>query len=95
MLRRIKNKYNNPPVYILENGLATNGKIDDWIKIKSLYYHMQEMLNAKSRDGCNVKGFGIWSLLDSWEWLSGYRSLIIQFLLYLLFLNSFILILIN
>jgi len=33
---------------------------------------MSEMLKAVNEDGCNVKAYTFWSLLDSFEWDFGY-----------------------
>ncbi|XP_044013858.1 myrosinase 1-like [Aphidius gifuensis] len=74
MLRIIKNKYKNPPVYILENGIASDGNRYDLERTKYFYSHMKEMLIAKNRDDCDVKGYVVWSLLDSFEWLAGYSQ---------------------
>ncbi|KAK9941277.1 hypothetical protein M0R45_017890 [Rubus argutus] len=75
----IKRKYNNPLVYITENGvdelndpkltleeaLADNQRID--YHFRHLYY-----LRASIKDGVNVKGYFVWSLLDDFEWALGY-----------------------
>ncbi|XP_044013867.1 myrosinase 1-like [Aphidius gifuensis] len=74
LLRKIKNEYNNPPIYILGNGLATDLSHNDTSRINYLYSHMEETLLAINRDGCNIKGYTVWSLLDNFEWLDGYTK---------------------
>ena len=61
MLRTIKLKYNNPPVYILENGVADRNTLNDDIRTAFLYSYMKEMLIAVNRDGCDVRAYTIWS----------------------------------
>ncbi|XP_011297533.1 myrosinase 1 [Fopius arisanus] len=73
LLRFIKETYDNPPVYILENGIATDKSLYDLQREEYLYDHMKEMLLAINRDGCNVKAYTVWSLLDNFEWLQGYK----------------------
>ena len=65
-------KYNNPPVYVLENGVADTNTYSDDARITYLYSYMKEMLIAINRDGCNVRASTIWSFLDNFEWFNGY-----------------------
>ncbi|XP_030483928.2 beta-glucosidase 40 [Cannabis sativa] len=78
----IKEKYGNPPVIITENGMDDPN--DSGIPIKQalkddkrIKYHndyLTNLLAAIKEDGCNVKGYFVWSLLDNWEWAAGYTS---------------------
>lgn len=71
ILRRIKDEYKNPEVHILENGYADKGTVNDVQRIEFLYSHMKEVFLAKN-DGCNIKSYSVWSLLDNFEWDRGY-----------------------
>lgn len=34
--------------------------------------HLMEVAKAVTDDHCNVTGYAVWSLIDNFEWLSGY-----------------------
>ncbi|KAK4789952.1 hypothetical protein SAY86_017256 [Trapa natans] len=78
----IKTKYGNPLVIITENGMDDPNNpftsIKDAVKDpKRIKYHNDYLINllaAIKEDGCNVKGYFVWSLLDNWEWTAGYSS---------------------
>lgn len=72
ILNKIREEYDNPPVYITENGFSDKCCIFDNSRISYLFSYMQAMLLAIYEDGCNVKGYAVWSLLDNFEWLAGY-----------------------
>ncbi|XP_052172713.1 beta-glucosidase 40 [Diospyros lotus] len=82
LMNYIKHKYGNPPVIITENGMddANNPfiSIKDALKDqKRIQYHndyLSNLLASIKEDGCNVKGYFVWSLLDNWEWAAGYTS---------------------
>ncbi|KAK4780854.1 hypothetical protein SAY87_016960 [Trapa incisa] len=82
LMNYIKTKYGNPPVVITENGMDDGNnpftKIKDALKdSKRIKYHndyLTNLLAAIKEDGCNVKGYFVWSLLDNWEWAAGYTS---------------------
>lgn len=72
ILRWIKKEYKNPEVIISENGWSDDGRLNDVDRVKYLKDHLSQVVNAVRRDGCNVKGYTVWSILDNFEWLSGY-----------------------
>nr|BAG71912.1 beta-glucosidase [Corbicula japonica] len=72
LLRWIRDRYNNPPLYVTENGFGDNGELDDQGRISYYRSYTNEMLKAIHHDQCNVKGYMAWSLMDNLEWTSGY-----------------------
>ncbi|XP_054815925.1 vicianin hydrolase-like [Prosopis cineraria] len=79
LLVYVKNKYQNPTIYITENGVgeANNASkpvheaIKDSIRIRYHDSHLRSLLQA-IKDGVNVKGYYAWSFMDDFEWDSGY-----------------------
>ncbi|XP_044490212.1 beta-glucosidase 12-like isoform X2 [Mangifera indica] len=78
LLLYVKEKYNNPLVYITENGidefndasLPLEQALKDPMRID--YYHRHLLfLERAIKEGANVKGYFAWSLLDNFEWSSG------------------------
>ncbi|CAL9236909.1 unnamed protein product [Arabidopsis halleri] len=82
VLNYIKDKYNNPIVYIKENGIndyddGTKSREDilnDTFRISYHEDHLQQLQKAIIEDGCNVRGYYVWSLLDNFEWEHGYST---------------------
>ncbi|CAL0322111.1 unnamed protein product [Lupinus luteus] len=74
-----KNTYNNPLIYITENGvdeyddptLSLKEALVDTLRIDYHYRHLFYLQSAIS-EGANVKGYFAWSFLDNFEWTSGY-----------------------
>ncbi|PWC33196.1 GH1 family beta-glucosidase [Azospirillum sp. TSO35-2] len=78
ILVELQESYGNPPVYVTENGadypdsVGPGGQVEDGDRIAYLRDHM--LAAAKAIDeGCNVKGWMVWTLLDNFEWSEGYR----------------------
>ncbi|XP_074556242.1 beta-glucosidase 12-like [Curcuma longa] len=79
ILLYLKNKYNNPLIYITENGVdeANNASwpldkaLQDDMRIDYYKQHLHFVEEA-IREGANVRGYFAWSLLDNFEWLNGY-----------------------
>jgi beta-galactosidase len=78
LLHWIKNRYNNPPIIITENGCAfndgiENGEINDQRRINFFEGYISAIKNAVD-EGVNVSGYFIWSLMDNFEWALGYEK---------------------
>lgn len=70
--RWIKNNYNNVPVMITENGWSDKGELEDNGRIEYYHDHLEHVQDAILNDGCNVKAFTAWSIIDNFEWAKGY-----------------------
>ncbi|KAI9176984.1 hypothetical protein LWI28_009540 [Acer negundo] len=65
----VKEHYGNPYVFLSENGAES---LRDYIRIN---YYRDYLIQLKViDDGANVHGYFAWSLLDNFEWLSGYTA---------------------
>jgi beta-glucosidase len=56
------------PLMVTENGIATN---DDTRRVE---YYQRALAGLKGAidDGVDVRGYVAWSLLDNFEWMSGF-----------------------
>ncbi|XP_032368804.1 lactase-phlorizin hydrolase [Etheostoma spectabile] len=75
LLNWIKEEYGDPDIYITENGVATDSKTtwDDSARVFYYKTYVDEALKAYELDGVKVKGYIATSLMDSFEWLNGYK----------------------
>lgn len=72
LLLKVKDKYGNPQVSTLENGMPEGSAIDDDLKIEYVRSYLKETLKAIKEYDCNVKAYTYWSFLDNYEWNLGY-----------------------
>ena len=76
----IRERYGDIPLYVTENGaaffdppVAENDRIRDPLRIDYLHKHLRAIHDAISQ-GCDVRGYMAWSLLDNMEWSLGYSK---------------------
>jgi beta-glucosidase len=67
------------PIYVMENGFGSpeqpdaDGQINDQPRIDYLAAYTSALRDAIKR-GADVRGYFVWSLLDNFEWNSGYGA---------------------
>lgn len=61
-------RHSKRPIYVTENGVATE---DDARRVAFIDRAVEGVF-ACLRDGIDVRGYIHWSLLDNWEWVSGF-----------------------
>lgn len=76
ILKKFGSYKNIKQLLVTENGAAfkdtiIEGKIDDYARARFLRENINQLLRAK-REGVNVNGYFIWTLLDNFEWAEGY-----------------------
>jgi beta-glucosidase len=75
----VTERYGRIPIVVTENGaafedpdVAPPGGLDDPLRVDYLRRHVPAVGEAIAR-GADVRGYYVWSLLDNFEWHSGYR----------------------
>ncbi|XP_069355809.1 lactase/phlorizin hydrolase-like [Maniola hyperantus] len=73
-LRWLKQQYGDIEILITENGFSTFGRqLDDYDRADFIREHLEQVLLSIKVDNVNVVGYTVWSLIDNFEWLDGYR----------------------
>jgi beta-glucosidase len=78
VLLRLQRDYAVPPLYVTENGGAfkdrlVDGKVNDAERTDYIARHIDAVGDA-IRQGVRMNGYMVWSLLDNFEWASGYEK---------------------
>ena len=74
----VTQRYGKMPLYITENGAAfpdpdraTHGRVEDPLRTDYLRRHIAALRRAMAQ-GVDLRGYFVWSLMDNFEWASGY-----------------------
>ncbi len=75
-VRWVSKEYDRPKIYITENGVGdgtpkVDGVIEDGLRCDLLRGFLNG-LHGAIEDGCDVRAYYVWSLLDNFEWVLGY-----------------------
>lgn len=72
----MKDNYDDPEIIIMENGFSDLGGLYDPDRVSYYQHYLNALLDALE-EGVHVSAYTAWSLLDNFEWMSGY-TLVIQ-----------------
>ena len=77
-IMELKNEYNNPIIYLTENGCSypdkiENGKIKDFKRIEFYKKYLTAVKKAIN-NGADVRGYTAWTLFDNFEWALGFEK---------------------
>ncbi len=78
LIEWISDRYDNPPLYITENGCALddqleNGQVADTVRQEYIESYLAACHKAME-NGVNLKGYFVWSFMDNFEWALGYSK---------------------
>ncbi|UFT99147.1 glycoside hydrolase family 1 protein [Radiobacillus kanasensis] len=77
----LKENYGNIESFISENGMGVqdegrflkDGRIEDDYRIDFIKGHLQ-WLHKAIEEGCNAKGYHLWTFMDNWSWMNAYKN---------------------
>lgn len=80
-LNWVKDRYDNPPILVTENGVSVPGESDaaledalaDTFRVDFYSQYIGNMSLAIDEDGVDVQGYFAWSFMDNFEWTDGYN----------------------
>ena len=75
----LKERYNNPDIFITENGAGygdideklENGKVNDALRTAYIQKHIRAVHEAIGK-GVKIKAYYVWCMFENLEWLMGY-----------------------
>jgi beta-glucosidase len=81
MLTYIKNRYDNPFIWVLENGISEKGEaqrtgdaaLQDPLRTQYFHGYISETCRAFD-EGVRVTHYFAWSFTDNWEWKEGFST---------------------
>jgi beta-glucosidase len=79
MIKRIDKDYGHPPIFITENGCSyptapgADGRVHDRERIDFYRGYVGQVARAYD-EGCDVRGYYAWTLLDNFEWAMGFSQ---------------------
>lgn len=68
----LREEFDNPPVFVTENGFMSPATLLDVDRINNLKGYMSALLDAVD-SGSDVRGYTVWSLMDNFEWIFGFE----------------------
>ncbi|HAA80407.1 MAG TPA: 6-phospho-beta-glucosidase, partial [Thermoanaerobacter sp.] len=77
----LRDNYGNIGSFISENGMGVEGEerfikdgiIQDDYRIEFIKEHLK-WLHKAIEEGCNVKGYHLWTFMDNWSFLNAYKN---------------------
>lgn len=77
----LRDHYGNIEWIVTENGMGVEGEeifrqdgfIQDDYRISFIKDHLVELYKA-IKEGCNCKGYLLWTFIDCWSWLNAYKN---------------------
>ncbi|XP_050502757.1 myrosinase 1-like isoform X1 [Diabrotica virgifera virgifera] len=75
LLKWIKDQYNNPGVFITENGYpspAGDMYLKDDRRVHYIESYLRYIRESMEEDEVSMLGYTVWSLMDNFEWIFGY-----------------------
>lgn len=78
-LLAVRDRYGNPPLVITENGAAyadpppRAGRVPDPKRVNYLRRYLRAVADAREQ-GCDVRGYFAWTLVDNFEWSDGFTQ---------------------
>lgn len=77
----IRDNYGNIESFISENGMGVEGEerfikdgiIQDDYRIEFIKEHLK-WLHKAIEEGCNVKGYHLWTFMDNWSFINAYKN---------------------
>ena len=81
IMMNLKENYGNIESFVSENGMGVqdehrflqDGEIQDDYRIEFISEHLK-WLHKAIEEGCNAKGYHMWTFMDNWSWSNAYKN---------------------